>query len=148
MKSKKKETHSKKEVVVMSPIQENPDQLKAFQENPNEGPFVMLNLLKFKREGGIDSYAQYTKKVVPFLSGVGAEMIYLGKAGELLQGSEAKDDWDAVMLVRYPNRKALLKMSENPGYQEVHQYRAAGLERAVLLATDEMSVRELFFAKK
>lgn len=132
----------------MSPIQENEDQLKAFEENPDDGPVVMLNLLKFKPEGGIDSYAQYTKKVVPFLSGVGAEMIYLGKAKELLQGNEAWDTWDAVMLVRYPNRKALTQMGDDPGFQEVHLYREAGLERAVLLATDEMSVRELFFTKK
>jgi len=55
---------------------------------------------------------------------------------------------EAVMLFRYPNRKTLTKMDDNPGFQEVHKYREAGLERAVLLATDEMSVRELFFAKK
>ncbi len=129
----------------MSPIRENQDQLKEFEENPNEGPVVMLNLLKFKGEAGKASYAQYTRKVVPFLSGVGAEMIYLGKAKELLQGSET---WDAVMLVRYPSRKALLEMGDNPGFQEIHRYREEGLERAVLYATDEMSVRELFFGKK
>ena len=126
-------------------MKSNEDQLKEFEQNPSEGPVVMLNLLKFKADGGLASYAQYTKKVAPFLSGVGAEMIYLGKAKELLQGSET---WDAVMLVRYPNRKALLEMSNNPGFQEIHKYREEGLERAVLYATDEMSVRELFFGKK
>jgi len=37
----------------MSPIEENEDQLKAFEENPRDGPVVMLNLLKFKPQGGI-----------------------------------------------------------------------------------------------
>lgn len=132
----------------MSPIEENKDQIDAFDESSNDSPVVMLNLLKFKSEGGIDSYAQYTQKVVPYMAEVGAQMIYLGKAKELLHGSKEWDAWDAVMLVRYPSRKALTKMSGNPGYQEVHKFRAAGLERAVLLATDAMSVKDLFFKKK
>ena len=134
-----------KEVDAMSTIQMNEDQFKVFAENPNKGPVVMLNLLKFKPDGGAASYAQYTKKVVPFLAAVGGEMIFLGKAKELLYGSET---WDAVMLVRYPSRQSLVNMSENPEYQKVHQHREDGLERAVLLATDEMSVRDLFFRQK
>ncbi len=129
----------------MSPIVENEDQIREFDESSNENPVVMLNLLKFKPDGGIDSYAQYSKHVVPFLQKYGAEMIFLGKAKELLHGTEP---WDAVMLVRYPSRKALTQMGDDLGFQEVHTHREAGLERAVLLAVDEMSVKDLFFNKK
>lgn len=132
----------------MSPIIENEDQIEAFDNSSNDKPVVMLNLLKFKPEGGIDSYAQYSKKVVPFLEAAGGEMIFLGKAKEVLHGNKDYDNWDAVMLVRYPSRKALAKMGDEPGFREIHQYRKAGLERAVLLAVDEMSVRDLFFKKK
>ena len=34
-------------------IQSNADQFKALKHNPNDGPVVMLNLLKFKPDGDL-----------------------------------------------------------------------------------------------
>ena len=36
----------------MTNIKTNEDQFKKLGRNPSEGPVVMLNLLKFKKEGG------------------------------------------------------------------------------------------------
>jgi len=46
------------------------------------------------------------------------------------------------MLVKYPSRKAFLKMANNPDYLKVHEYRAAAVERAVLYATDPITFKE------
>jgi len=118
----------------MSVIKNNEDQFKALAHNPSEEPFVMLNLLKFKKDGGREAYFQYIKESGRFVEGVGAKVLYFGIPKELLQGTE---DWDLLMLVQYPSRKAFLKMANNPDYIKVHdEYRKEALERAVLYATD------------
>jgi hypothetical protein len=57
---------------------------------------------------------------------------------ELLNGTE---DWDIVMLVQYPSRKAFLKMANNPDYLKVHGFREEELEQAVLYATDPVKFK-------
>jgi len=124
----------------MSEIQSNPEEFKKLARNPGDGPVVMLNLLKFKGAGGQTSYARYTKEAGKFVEGVGGKVLYLGKADELLNGSER---WDMVMLVQYPSRKAFLNMANNPEYLKIHQFREDGLERAVLYATDPIKFKEI-----
>jgi uncharacterized protein (DUF1330 family) len=124
----------------MSGIESNKDQFSALADNPSQEPFVMLNLLKFKKDGGRESYFRYIKDSGPFVEKVGAKVIYFGKPKELLQG---KEDWDLLMLVQYPSRKAFLEMTSNPGYLKVHEYRADGVERAVLYATDPVTFKAI-----
>ncbi len=42
----------------MSPIKSNVDQFRALLKNSDERPIVMLNLLKFNKDGGAESYAR------------------------------------------------------------------------------------------
>jgi uncharacterized protein (DUF1330 family) len=125
----------------MSGIQNNDEQFKALTKNPNEEPFVMLNMLKFKKDGGRESYFNYIKESGPYVEGVGAKVMYFGIPKELLQGTE---DWDLLMLVQYPSRKAFLKMANNPDYVKVHdEFRKNALERAVLYATDPAKFKSI-----
>lgn len=124
----------------MSDITSNQDQFQALADNPAKEPFVMLNLLKFKEQGGREAYLRYIKEAGPYVEGVGAEVLYFGTANELLNGTE---QWDVVMLVRYPSRRAFLEMANDPGYLKVHAYREQALERAVLYATDPVSFKAM-----
>jgi len=124
----------------MTGIKTNEDQFQELAANTNEGPFVMLNLLKFKNEGGREAYSRYIEESRPFAEHVGAKVLYFGKAKELLNGTET---WDIVMLVQYPSRKAFLKMANNPDYLKVHSFREEALERAVLYATDPATFRDI-----
>lgn len=126
----------------MSGIQSNQGQFQALAAaaKTNDAPFVMLNLLKFKKEGGREAYLRYIAESGPFVKGVGAEVIYFGKANELLNGSET---WDVVMLVKYPSRQAFVQMANNPDYLKIHEYRADALERAVLYATDPAGYKDI-----
>jgi uncharacterized protein (DUF1330 family) len=124
----------------MNGIQNNQDQFQAIARNTNQKPFVMLNLLKFKKEGGREAYVQYIKESGPFVEEVGAKVLYFGKAEELLNGTET---WDIVLLVQYPSRKAFLQMANNPDYLKVHDLRIQALERAVLYATDPVTYKEI-----
>ena len=100
----------------------------------------MLNLLKFKKPGGRKAYLRYIAESGPYVKAVGAEVIYFGKAAERVYGSEK---WDAVMLVRYPSRKAFLQMANDPGYLKVHRFREQALEKAVLYATDPVTYKQI-----
>ncbi len=118
----------------------NEDQFKILANNKNESPVVMLNLLKFKKEGGKEAYFRYIKESSPFAEEIGAKTLYLGKPKELLYGDE---DWDLLMLIHYPSRKAFEKMINNPGYIKAHEWREKGTERAILYATDPVEFKDL-----
>ena len=124
----------------MSGMTSNEDQFKKLADNPNEAPFVMLNLLKFKKDGGREAYFKYIGGSGSHVEKVGARVLYFGAANELLNGTE---DWDIVMLVQYPSRKAFLEMINDPDYKKVHENRADALERAVLYATDPISYKDI-----
>jgi uncharacterized protein (DUF1330 family) len=120
--------------------QPNMDQIQEFLKNPSREPFVQLNLLKFKPEDGWASYARYAKETEKLLEKFGGESIFMAKPKELLLGHET---WDLVLLVKYPNRRAFMKMLSDPEYIAISKYREAAVERSVGYAMDEMSNEEL-----
>jgi len=116
----------------MSAIVPNLDALQALGASADGGPVVMLNLLKFQGSEGAAAYARYGAAVNPILTARGARILYLGRAAELLIGTET---WDAIALVQYPSRQAFLDMIASPEYQAIHVDREQGLDRTVLYAT-------------
>ena len=109
------------EINAMGPT---PEQVQAFLALPAE-PIVMLNLLKFKPDGGREAYGEYGRKIGPILQKIGARLIFSGEARLCLIGG---GDWDRIALVEYPNPMALIQMSRSEEYQAIHHHRAAGLE--------------------
>ncbi|WP_245982386.1 DUF1330 domain-containing protein [Lentzea flaviverrucosa] len=102
-------------------------------EDPG-GPVVMLNLLRFA-EGGAESYQEYARHLrETFLPRYGGEILYAG-AGSTVLVAEEGQSWDAVIIVRYPDRTAFSRMVADPGYQEVTGLRTGALTEAVLQAT-------------
>jgi len=113
----------------------NPGPLDAFLARKDEGPVRMLNLLKFKPEGGLQLYKQYGEATGPLLEKAGASVIYLGRPAELLIGDE---DWDLLAIVEYPTRNAFLQMVGSSDYQAIEHLRHDALVRSVLYATDPL----------
>jgi uncharacterized protein (DUF1330 family) len=107
--------------------------LKRFLDEDPGGPVVMLNLLRFA-DGGRGDYEEYSRRIVPFVEEVGAEVVYVGDCSSVLVAPDAHD-WDAVLLVRYPSREAFSRMVANPRYQEITGLRTRALAAAVLQAT-------------
>ncbi|NLV16440.1 MAG: DUF1330 domain-containing protein [Syntrophomonadaceae bacterium] len=124
----------------MSSVEMNLDMFRELKNNPNDEKVVMLNLLKFKPDGGLKSYMKYMQESNRFVEGVGGKMIFLGKPKELLNGSEI---WDLMMLVEYPSRQHFLKMANDPEYIKIHEYREKAVERAVLYAHDRIKFSDL-----
>lgn len=107
--------------------------IRRFRDEDDGGPVVMLNLLRYAGEAGRGSYADYAARVQPFLESVGATVLYAGDCSTGLVGAD--EEWDAVLVVRYPSRPAFLAMVSDPGYQEITDLRTAALQAAVLQAT-------------
>lgn len=102
-------------------------------EDPG-GPVVMLNLLRFA-EDGFESYQEYARRLhETFLPRYGGEVLYAGTGSTALVAEDGQS-WDAVVVVRYPDRGAFSRMVADPEYQEVTRLRTAALTEAVLQAT-------------
>ena len=109
--------------------------LKRLLEEDPGGPVVMLNLLRFKPDGGRESYAKYADALrETYLDKYGAEVLYAG-AGSTALVAEQGQAWDAVLLVRYPSRQAFSSMVADPDYQQFTRFRTDALTEAVLQAT-------------
>ena len=115
------------------PVDPTGADLKRFLASAPDQPVVMLNLLRFA-EGGRESYEHYARAILPFLEKVGARVLYLGDTSTTLVAPESHD-WDAVLLVRYPSRRAFSAMVADPEYQQITQLRTKALSEAVLQAT-------------
>jgi uncharacterized protein (DUF1330 family) len=112
-------------------------QALAFFSGPEDGPFVMVNLLKFKPraeyEDGSDShlsgqeaYARYAEGVGKLIEGLGGRIRYAGRVTGLLIG-EVEDLWDMVALAEYPSLAAFRDMATSPAMHAIEHHRKAGL---------------------
>jgi uncharacterized protein (DUF1330 family) len=107
--------------------------LKQYLADDPGGPVVMLNLLRYK-DGGEESYREYGRRTQEFLVKVGGEVLYAGDGSTALVAEDGQA-WDAVLVVRYPSRRAFCDMVADRDYQTVTHLRTQALTEAVLQAT-------------
>ncbi|HET9105341.1 MAG TPA: DUF1330 domain-containing protein [Solirubrobacteraceae bacterium] len=127
----------------MNAVEPTPHQLVALQGAADDGPVVMLNLLRFhERAVGIDAsdgitgaeaYGRYGAGVTAFLARAGGEVLLALRPEASVIGPEASE-WDLVLAVRYPSRAAFMAMITDPEYLAVHQHRTAGVVDSRLIA--------------
>ena len=109
---------------------------------PDNGPVVMVNLLRFKKRSadgdgsGWNAYQRYSKAISPMLKGVGGTILWAGTAEGAAGDLDARQ-WEFVVLVRYPSRKAFLDMVTSPAYAQANVYRENGVDDHVILAAAE-----------
>lgn len=116
------------------PEQPNAEGMAAFNEAAGGGkPVTMLNLLRFKPDGGRERYAEYGAAVAPLLNGVGGRIVFVGETATPLLGG---DSWDLVALVEYPTRQAFLEMVGSSEYQAIAHLRTKALDAGELHPMD------------
>ncbi|MFL5824746.1 MAG: DUF1330 domain-containing protein [Solirubrobacteraceae bacterium] len=132
------------------PIHPTAEQLQALAASEDDGPLVMLNLLRFKPQAdgidegisGAEAYARYSVATEPFLRAVGGKLRAAVRAGECVIGP-ADREWDLVLLVEYPSRQKFLEMAANPQYQKIHAHREAALADSRLIACSDLEAPSL-----
>lgn len=124
------------------------EQITSFFGGPENGPFVMVNLLKFKETAeyadgsdadlsGARAYARYGKAVQACLAAVDGRQIYAGPVTGLMIG-EVEELWDMVALVEYPSLAAMQKMMSSPEYRAIEVHRKAGLAGQLNIRTSQI----------
>ncbi len=113
------------------------DQLGSFFATADEGPFVMVNLLKFKdraeytddpsvRISGREAYELYAAEVSKLVEDRGGRIVYSGDVTGILLG-EVGELWDMVALAEYPSRAAFMEQMASPAMAGIERHRLAGL---------------------
>ena len=124
------------------------EQITSFFGGPENGPFVMVNLLKFKETAeyadgsdadlsGAKAYARYGKAIQACLAAVDGKQIYAGPVTGLMIG-EVEELWDMVALVEYPSLAAMQKMMSSPEYRAIEVHRKAGLAGQLNIRTTQI----------
>ena len=108
----------------------NLEQFKQLVAAPDEGPVVMVNLLKFK---DADAYRRYGNAAIGMIEAQGGRLLWAGRGQQVLIGDPG-EDWDVVLAVEYPSRKAFVEMVSRPEYLEAHADRERALARTVVIA--------------
>lgn len=133
---------------VVNAVLPTPQQIADFFGAP-EGPFVMINLLKFRAKAaypdgrdadltGFEAYMRYAVAVGAELERVGARAGHAGPVTGLLLG-EVEELWDMVALAQYPSLAAMRAMIEHPDYQAIAVHRAAGLAGQLNIKTQAVT---------
>jgi uncharacterized protein (DUF1330 family) len=130
----------------MSQIHPRPEILQAFFEEADDGPIVMINLLRLRARArypqgleveacsGEEAYRRYGEVAARKVAEVGGRPVWVGAVERVMIGAEG-EVWDQAILVRYPSRAAFRRMLEDPEYQACVVHRSAALEDSRLIAT-------------
>jgi uncharacterized protein (DUF1330 family) len=118
------------------------DGLQRYLAEDPGGPVDMLNLLRFRPDGGAESYSSYAERfeTTGLNESYGIEVLYGGAGGTALV-AEAGQAWDMVVLVRYPSRQSFVDMVRDPRYQGIEHLRTDALIESVLQATTAIALR-------
>lgn len=112
-----------------------------------DGPFVMVNLLKFKDRAeypdgsasdltGREAYGLYGVEVSKLVEGLGGRIRFSARVTSLLLG-EVDELWDAVALAEYPSLAAFKAMATSPEMHAIEHHRLAGLAGQLNIRTKE-----------
>ncbi len=130
---------------VVIAVYPTPQQMQSFFGAAEDGPFVMVNLLKFKPHAtyadgsdahltGAEAYARYGEAVRVLIEQHGGRVRYSGKVTGLLLG-ECEPSWDMVALAEYPSYAAFRAMATSPEMRAIEKHRSAGLEGQLNIRT-------------
>jgi uncharacterized protein (DUF1330 family) len=121
-------------------------QVRALRDQGPEGPVVMANLLKFRAiadypadspfagSTGAEAYARYQQAFTETVGAVSrAEVVFEGPVDRVFIGDPDGDQWDRLLIVRYPGRQHFLAMMADETYRAALLHRYAALERTLLL---------------
>jgi hypothetical protein len=138
--------------------------LRAWGENDDGKPVLMLNLMRFHKtlqpfpgapQKGTpeEANATYEKAVTPMLLKRGGYPLLGGDTtrirgddspeSNLIVYEPALDNWDRVLVVRYPCRRAFFDLVSDPQYLKVMPYKLASLKVALVPVSSQLVLPEL-----
>jgi uncharacterized protein (DUF1330 family) len=119
-------------------INATPAFFEALAKQPDPGPTINLNLLRYRPRGDSSRYDLYGAVAGQEIVGVGGDIIYHGEAINNVQKIfEMNDEWDGIAYAMYPRRGAYLQLQRDTAYQGAIPDRVAGTyERMLYVLSD------------
>lgn len=119
-------------------INATPAFFEALAKQPDHGPTINLNFLRYRPRGDGTRYGLYGAAAGEGIIGVGGDIIYHAEGitdmNPIFQFSE---DWDGVAYAMYPRRAAYLQLQRDTAYQAAIPDRVAGnYERMLYVLSD------------
>ncbi len=122
----------------------NEEQLERMVNVEVDGPFYMLNLIKFRERAdyldgretnltGREADALYAP--LEFLDAIGAEIVFVAEVETNLPLGDGVQ-WDQVGIVLYPSRTAFLEMVQEPEFRARAIHKEAGVEKTIVMVSD------------
>ena len=99
--------------------------LKELAALPDDGPVTMVNLVRLRARSadgdgtGWDAYLRYSAETMPMIKARGGTVLWAGKSEAVALGVPDQDNWDFVVLVRYPSRAAFVDMMTSEDYENI-----------------------------
>ena len=119
--------------------------LEAMANGELDAPIVMLNMLRYRELAepgfGVDgmtgraAYEVYGRRFAALQPRFGGEPVWMGRAHHSVIGDE---QWDIVILVRYPTRRQFVEMFKDPDYLAIAPIRAAALADSRLVEMSQI----------
>lgn len=117
----------------MASLDPSAEQFQRLVDSDDDGPVVMINLLRYAEwasdgsgRTGREAYGDYGAAVIPMVLALGGSIELMGEVAPSFI-APADEEWDDVVLIRYPNRAAFVAMVSSAEYQAVMHHRTAGL---------------------
>lgn len=127
----------------------NPEQIQRMVQAPTEGPFYMVNLIRYRDMAvypdgrdtdmtGREANALYAP--TEFIEAIGARIAFNGEVSNTILGEDGK--WHDVAIVEYPCPIALFAMSAHPDFQARSIHKDAGVETSIVMVTHLQPIDE------
>lgn len=92
---------------------------EALARQPDQGPIINLNLLRYRPRGNSEIYDRYGAKAGPEILAMGGDIVVHGKANTKTEKIfEFNDAWDGVAFVLYPRRSSYIQLQRSEAYQD------------------------------
>lgn len=107
-----------------------PHARRALDELPDDQPFVLLSLIRLRRDlpdGQADqALLAYRRALKPISDGIGAKTLQAGRVLHTFSGYQER--WDAVLATWMPNRVAFARSHQDPRIAMAMRHRDAGFQ--------------------
>ena len=119
-------------------INATPAFFAALAKQPDPGPTINLNLLRYRPRGDSSRYDLYGAAAGKSIVAVGGDIIFHGEAiTDVPKVFEMSDAWDGVAYAMYPRRAAYIQLQRDTSYQAGIPDRVAGTyERMLYVLSD------------
>ena len=132
-------------MIVENALGPTEDQVKQMQAPGPDQPICLVNMLKYREHAqypdgrdtsltGKQAYEIYAKSVEKMLPTYDGKLTFVGDVTYLRMGV-VEELWDEIVIVMYPSRSHMRKMTMSEEWKEASVHRIAGLEGQLNIET-------------